>query len=141
MVSFWNIYWVIYHKFWQDFRQFLTHKCIHCVIFGYTFSDFCKITNRLIVKRWKKIKYLNKIEENRTKPGNPYYLVLFENRTKPGTVLSETVLSGDLYYGTMFANISLGDFSQENFFRGSEKIMLISGCSLPGHTACQNNLA
>ena len=40
-----------------------------------------------------------------------------------------------MYYGTMFANISLGDFSQENFFRGSEKIMLISGCSLPGHNS------
>ena len=25
----------------QDLRQFLTHKCIHCLIFGYTFSDFC----------------------------------------------------------------------------------------------------
>ena len=46
----------------------------------------------------KKIKYPNKIEENHTKPGNPYYLVLFENRTKPGTVLSETVLSGDPLY-------------------------------------------
>ena len=45
-----------------------------------------------------KIKYPNKIEENRTKPGNPYYLVLFENRTKPGTILSETVLSGDPLY-------------------------------------------
>ena len=39
-----------------------------------------------------------KSEKNRTKPGNPYYLVLFENRTKPGTVLSETVLSGDSLY-------------------------------------------
>ena len=39
-----------------------------------------------------------KNEKNRTKPGNPYYLVLFENRTKPGTLLSETVLSGDPLY-------------------------------------------
>ena len=35
------------------------------------------------------------ISKNRTKPGNPYYLVLFVNRTKPGTVLIETVLSGE----------------------------------------------
>ena len=38
---------------------------------------------------------MKKIEKNRTKPGNPYYLVLFENRTKPGTVLS-----GDSLYMT-----------------------------------------
>ena len=44
------------------------------------------------------LKKMKKIEKNRTKPGNPYYLVLFENRTKPGTVLSETVLSGDPLY-------------------------------------------
>ena len=42
--------------------------------------------------------FLEKIALNQkmalfTKPGNPYYLVLFENRTKLGTVLSETVLS------------------------------------------------
>ena len=36
--------------------------------------------------------------KNRTKPGNPYYLVLFANRTKPGTVLIETVLSGESLY-------------------------------------------
>ena len=36
-----------------------------------------------------------KFEKTRTKPGNPYYLVLFENRTKPGTIISETVLSED----------------------------------------------
>ena len=30
----------------------------------------------------------SKFEKNRTKPGNPYYLVLFQNRTKSGTVLS-----------------------------------------------------
>ena len=105
-------------------------------------QTFAIITNRPIVKCCKKLNIPTKYEKTRTKPGNPYYLVLFETGTKPGTVLSETVLSGDpLYYGTMFANISLGDFSQENFFRGSEKIMLISGCSLPGHIACQNNLA
>ena len=44
------------------------------------------------------LKKMKKIEKNRTKPGNPYYLVLFENRTKPGTILSETVLSGDPLY-------------------------------------------
>ena len=53
------------------------------------------ITNRLIVKVGKKLNIPTKFEKNRTKPGNPYYLVLFENRTKPGTILSETILSGD----------------------------------------------
>ena len=55
-------------------------------------KDFCdnyQLTDHEMLKKMKKI------ETNRTKPGNPYYLVLFENRTKPGTVLSETVLSGD----------------------------------------------
>ena len=61
-------------------------------------QTFAIITNRLIVKCWKKLNIPTKYEKNRTKPGNPYYLVLFENRTKPGTVLSETVLSGDLLY-------------------------------------------
>ena len=46
----------------------------------------------------KKLNIPTKYEKNRTKPGNPYYLVLFENRTKLGTVLSETVLSGDSLY-------------------------------------------
>ena len=50
----------------------------------------------------KKLNIPTKYEKNRTKPGNPYYLVLFEKRTKPGTVLSETILSGDsLYLGTL----------------------------------------
>ena len=40
-----------------------------------------------------------KFEKNHTKPGNPYYLVLFENRNKPGTVLSETVLSETVLSG------------------------------------------
>ena len=32
---------------------------------------------------WIETEYiLTKYEKNRTKPGNPYYLVLFENRTK-----------------------------------------------------------
>ena len=47
------------------------------------------------MKCWKKWNIPTKFENNRTKPGNPYYLVLFESRTKPGTVVSETVLSGD----------------------------------------------
>ena len=38
------------------------------------------------------------LRKNRTKPWNPYYLVLIENRTKPETVLSETVLSEDSLY-------------------------------------------
>ena len=43
--------------------------------------------------------------KNRTKWGNPYYLVLFVNRTKPGTILIETVLSGEsLYYRVEGAN-------------------------------------
>ena len=25
----------------QDFRQFFTYKSIYCIIFGYTYSDFC----------------------------------------------------------------------------------------------------
>ena len=61
-------------------------------------QTFVIITNRLIMKCWKKLNVPTKFEKNRTKPGNPYYLVLFENRTKPGTVLSETVLSGDSLY-------------------------------------------
>ena len=61
-------------------------------------QTFAIITNRLILKFWKKLNIPTKYEKNRTKPGNPYYLVLFENRTKPGTVLSETVLSGDPLY-------------------------------------------
>ena len=45
------------------------------------------------------------ISKNRTKWGNPYYLVLFVNRTKPGTILIETVLSGEsLYYRVEGAN-------------------------------------
>ena len=56
------------------------------------------ITNRLIVKVGKKLNIPTKFEKNRTKPGNPYYLVLFENCTKQGTVLSETVLSEDSLY-------------------------------------------
>ena len=56
------------------------------------------ITNRLIVKCLKGLNIPTKYEKNRTKPGNPYYLVLFENRTEAGTVLSETVLSGDPLY-------------------------------------------
>ena len=51
-------------------------------------QTFAIITSRLIVKCWKKWIIPTKFEKNRTKPGNPYYLVLFENRTKPGTVLS-----------------------------------------------------
>ena len=82
----------------QDFRQFLTYKSIFCIIFGYTFSDFWNNHQRLIVKVGKKLNIPTKFEKNRTKPGNPYFLVLFENRTKPGTVLSETVLSGDPLY-------------------------------------------
>ena len=49
----------------------------------------------MLKKKWN---IPTKFEKNRTKQGNPYYLVLFENRTKPGTVLSETVLSGDSLY-------------------------------------------
>ena len=48
-----------------------------------------------VEKKWN---IPTKFEINRTKSGNPCYLVLFENRTKPGTVLSETVLSGDSLY-------------------------------------------
>ena len=47
---------------------------------------------------------ITKYEKNRTKPGNPYYLVLFENRTKLGTVPSETVLSGDPLYYLLFTD-------------------------------------
>ena len=61
-------------------------------------QTFAIITNRLIVKCQRKLNIPTKYEKNRTKPGNPYYLVLFENRTKPGTVLSETVLSRDPLY-------------------------------------------
>ena len=38
----------------------------------------------MLKKKWN---IPTKFEKNRTKPGNPHYLVLFENRTKPGTVL------------------------------------------------------
>ena len=58
-------------------------------------QTFAIITNTLIGKNQI---FQQKFEKNRTKQGNPYYLVLFENRTKPGTVLSETVLSGDPLY-------------------------------------------
>ena len=61
-------------------------------------KTFVIITNWLIMKCWKKWNVPTKFEKNRTKPGNPHYLVLFENRTKPGTVLNETVLSGDSLY-------------------------------------------
>ena len=61
-----------------------------------TFFDNHQMTNHEMLKKMKKI------EKNRTKPRNPYYLVLFENRTKPGTTLSETVLSGDSLYATRF---------------------------------------
>ena len=61
-------------------------------------QTFVIITNRLIMKCWKKLNVPTRFEKNRTKPGNPYYLVLFENCTKTGTVLSETVLSGDSLY-------------------------------------------
>ena len=53
------------------------------------------------------LKKMKKIEKNRTKPRNPYYLVLFENRTKPGTVLSETILSGDSLYNLWGQSIYL----------------------------------
>ena len=33
-----------------------------------------------------------------TKPGNPYYSVLFVNHTKPGIVLIESVPSGEYVY-------------------------------------------
>ena len=58
-------------------------------------QTFAIITNTLIEKNQI---FQQKFEKNRTKPGNPYYLVLFQNRTKPGTALSETVLSGDPLY-------------------------------------------
>ena len=61
-------------------------------------QTFVIIANRLIVNCLKKRYVSTKFKKNRTKPGNPYYLVLFENRTKPGTVLSETVLSRDSLY-------------------------------------------
>ena len=61
-------------------------------------QTFVIITNRLIVNCLKKRYVSTKFEKNRTKPGNPYYLVLFENGIKPGTVLSETVLGGDPLY-------------------------------------------
>jgi hypothetical protein len=73
----------------QDFRQFLTYKSIYCIIFGYTFLDFCDNHQQTNCEMLKKKIYPNKIWEQ------PYYLVLFENLTKAGTVLSETVLSGD----------------------------------------------
>ena len=67
-----------------------------------------------------------KYEKNRTKPGNPYYLVLFENRTKPGTVLSETVLSGDsLYLKTL--SLKDGLHCTANVYRQTtDKLMLKS---------------
>ena len=67
---------------------------------GYTYSDFCK-NHQLTNKLWNVEKNENiptKSEKNRTKLGNPYYLVLLENRTKPGTVLNKTLLSWDSLY-------------------------------------------
>ena len=61
-------------------------------------KTFVIIANWLIMKCWNKWNVPTKFEKNRTKPGNPYYSVLFENRTRQGTVLSETVLSGDSLY-------------------------------------------
>ena len=61
-------------------------------------QTFAIITNRLIVKCQRKLNIPTKYEKNRTKLGNPYYLVLLENRTKPGTVLNKTLLSGDSLY-------------------------------------------
>ena len=55
----------------------------------------------------KKLNIPTKYEKNRTKLGNPYYLVLFENRTKSATVLSETVLSGDPLYTLYHEKISV----------------------------------
>ena len=52
-------------------------------------KTFVIITNRLIVNCLKKRYVSTKFEKNRTKPGNPYYLLLFENCTKPGTVLRD----------------------------------------------------
>ena len=66
---------------------------------------FAIITSKLIVKCWKQWNIPTKFEKNRTKPGNPYYLVLFENCTKPGTVLSETVLIGDSLYNAVTSSI------------------------------------
>ena len=64
----------------------------------------------------KKLNIPTKYEKNRTKPGNPYYLVLFGNRTKSGTVLSETVLSGDPLYlnnqGSPQMNLGIHSISQ-----------------------------
>ena len=40
------------------------------------------------------LKKMKKIEKNRTKPGNPYYLVLFENRTKRGLPVIEIKIFG-----------------------------------------------
>ena len=70
-------------------------------------QTFAIITCRLIVKCWKEWNIPTKFEKNLTKPGNPYYLVLFENRTKPGTILSETVLSRDPLYYNVLTNISM----------------------------------
>ena len=59
------------------------------------FQDFVIISNIFNVE--KKWNVPTKFEKNRTKPGNPYYLVLFENRTKPGTVLSGDSLYYNVY--------------------------------------------
>ena len=68
-------------------------------------QTFEMITNRLIVKCWKKWNIPIKFEENPTKTGNPYYLVMFENHTKPGIVLSETILSGDPLYTYVISKV------------------------------------
>ena len=44
-------------------------------------QTFAIITNKILKK---KRNIPTKSEKNRTKPENPYYLVLFENRTKRG---------------------------------------------------------
>ena len=92
-------------------------------------QTFAIITNRLIVKHWKKINVPAKYEKNRTKPGNPHYLVLFENRTKPGTVLNETVLSGDSLYKLLVA-VFWPHLGWKRTLTSSHGLMATWGCQI-----------
>ena len=88
---------------WFHFEMFIELFITNSVIF----TRFLALFNfsRLIVKYWKKWNTPTKFEKNRTKPGNPYYLVVVENRTKSGTVLSET--KWNLYYNYLGFEASL----------------------------------
>ena len=112
----------------HDFRQLLTYKSMYCVIYGYTFSDFC---NRLIVKCWKQWNISTKFEKN---------------RTKPGTVLSETLLSGDsLYNGFLWVysflakNLAFTDPSSLKFHNRTDIKLYTTISKLLALTAALDN--